>query len=90
MSVVFALFWITSAAFVGDILLGKIGVITGGAVHQFLGELSHFILLAFTAVFLTAECLRREARRNAASTNAAALNNSQAPSSQPTGRLPHE
>jgi hypothetical protein len=90
MSVVFALFWITSAVFVGDVLLGKISVLTGGAVHQVLGELAHFFLLALTAVFLTAECLRREARRNAASTNAAAANNSQALSSQPTGRLPHE
>ncbi len=80
MSVVFALFWMTSAAFVGDVLLGKIGVITGGAVHQFLGDLSHFILLAFTAAFLTAECLRREARRDAANTDAVAPNNLQAPS----------
>jgi hypothetical protein len=83
MSIVFALFWITCAAFVGDVLLGKIGIITGGAVHQFFGDLSHFILLAFTAAFLTAECLRREARRHAAPTDAAALNNSQAPSNQP-------
>jgi len=66
MSAVFLLFWVSLGAFVVDILLGKIGILTGGAVHQFLGDVPQFLLLAFAAACLTAECLRREMRRNAA------------------------
>lgn len=66
MSVVFLMFWVSLGAFVVDILLGKIGILTGGAVRPFLGEVHLFLLLAFAAACLTAECLRRETRRNAA------------------------
>jgi hypothetical protein len=72
MSIVLVLFWIVFGLFVGDVLLGKIGVITGGAVHQFFGDVSSFLLLAFSAVLLTAECLRREARRRSTRANGAA------------------
>lgn len=65
MSVILILFWITCGLFAGDILLGKIGVLTGGATHQFLGDVPHFLLLAVAAALLTAESLRREAARNA-------------------------
>ncbi len=64
MSVVFILFWITFGAFVADVLLGKFGVISGGEVNQYLGYVSHFLLLALAAALFTAECLRREALRN--------------------------
>jgi len=81
MSVVFLLFWITCGAFAADVLLGKIGVITGGAVHAFFGDVSHFLLLGLAAALLTAECLRREARRNGARRSAAqAASDSQATS----------
>lgn len=63
MSITFALFWITLGAFVVDILLGKIGILSDGAVHPLLGEVAHFLLLAFAAAFLTAECLRRDGAR---------------------------
>ncbi|CAM5313633.1 hypothetical protein AFEL58S_00666 [Afipia felis] len=69
MSVVLILFWITCGLFAGDILLGKIGISTGGAVHQFLGDVPHFLLLAVAAALLTAESLRREAARNAMNGN---------------------
>ena len=59
-SVLFALFWISFGLFVGDLMLGKIGVMTGDT-RPVLGDVGHFLLLALTAVFLTAECLRREA-----------------------------
>lgn len=72
MSVVFALFWATCGLFAADVLLGKIGTVTGGAVHQYFGDVTHFLLLALAAAFLTAECLRREARRDAARADAAA------------------
>jgi hypothetical protein len=62
-SITFLLFWICCGAFVIDVLLGKIAILTGGAVHPFVGDVPHFLLLALTAVLLTAECLRREARR---------------------------
>lgn len=78
MSIVFLLFWIACGLFVVDTVLGKIAILTGGAVHQFVGDVPHFLMLALAAVFLTAECLRREARRNAARA-AAASDNSQAP-----------
>jgi hypothetical protein len=64
MSITFALFWVTFGAFVLDVLLGKYGVISGGEVNQYLGYVSHFLLLALSAVLLTVECLRRETRRN--------------------------
>lgn len=60
MSVLFALFWISFGLFVGDLMLGKIGVMTG-EVRPVLGDVGHFLLLALAAAFLTAECLRREA-----------------------------
>ena len=63
MSITFVLFWITLGAFVVDILLGKIGILSGGAVHPLVGDVAHFLLLAFAAAFLTAECLRREGAR---------------------------
>ena len=63
MSVPLVLFWITCGVFAGDIVLGKLGVSTGGQVHQYLGDVSHFLLLALASAFLTAECLRRETRR---------------------------
>lgn len=66
MTATFLLFWITFAVFAADVLLGKIAILTGGAVHAFLGEIPHFLLLALAAALLTAECLRREARRNGA------------------------
>lgn len=66
------LFWVASGLFTADVLLGKIGVMTGGAVHQFFGDVPHFLLLALAAALLTAECLRREARRKTARANAAA------------------
>ena len=81
MSVVFSLFWIVFGVFVADILLGKIGVITGGVVRQNLSDVTHFLLLALAAALLTAECLRREARRNDARRSAAqAAIDSQGPS----------
>lgn len=64
MSITFALFWITLGAFVVEIVLGKVDILTGGAVHPLLGEVPHFLLLALASALLTAECLRREARRN--------------------------
>lgn len=64
MSVLFALFWISFGLFVGDLALGKIGVMTGD-VRPVLDDVGHFLLLALSAVFLTAECLRREASKNA-------------------------
>ncbi len=76
MSVFFILFWITSGIFAGDVLLGKIGVISDGAVRQFFGDVPHFLLLAVAAALLTAECLRREALRNAAREDAAKRNHS--------------
>jgi hypothetical protein len=69
MSVVFILFWITCGLFAVDVLLGKIGILTGGAVHQFLGDVPHFLLLAVAAALLTAESLRRETARNAMNRN---------------------
>lgn len=70
MTVTFLLFWITFAVFAADVLLGKIGILTGGAVHAFLGEIPHFLLLTLAAALLTAECLRREERRNGAQRDA--------------------
>ena len=64
MSATLVLFWITFATFAIDVLLGKIGILTGGTVHEFLGDIPHFLLLALAASLLTAECLQREARRN--------------------------
>ena len=61
MSIAFLLFWICGAAFVFDMVLGKIAILTDGAVEPFVGDLPHFLLLALAAAFLTAECLRREA-----------------------------
>ena len=69
MTITLLLFWITFALFAGDVLLGKIGVLTSGAVHALLGEIPHFLLLALAAALLTAECLKREARRNASRTH---------------------
>ncbi|HWK00727.1 MAG TPA: hypothetical protein VNR41_08485 [Xanthobacteraceae bacterium] len=69
MSIILILFWITCSLFAGDILLGKIGVMSGGAVHQFFGDVTHFLLLATAAALLTAESLRREAARNAKNAN---------------------
>jgi hypothetical protein len=66
MSITFLLFWICGGAFVIDVVLGKIAILTGGAVHPFVGDVPHFLLLALTAALLTAECLRREARRESA------------------------
>ena len=81
MSVVFLLFWITCGVFAADVLLGKIGILTGGAVHSFSGDVSHFLLLALAAALPTAECLRWEARRNGARRSAAqAASDSQATS----------
>ncbi|MEJ2376818.1 MAG: hypothetical protein P8Y71_15840 [Pseudolabrys sp.] len=60
----FLLFWICCGLFLADMALGKIGVLTNGAVHEFLGKVPHFLLLALSAALLTVECLRREARRN--------------------------
>lgn len=64
MSLTLVLFWVTFGLFAADVLIGKLGVITGGAVHQMLRDVPHFLLLALSAAFLTAEALRREARRN--------------------------
>lgn len=72
MSIVMALFWIAFGLFSADVLLGKIGIMTGGAVHQLFGDVPHFLLLALAAAFLTAECLRREARRKTARADAVA------------------
>lgn len=69
MSIILLLFWITCGLFAGDVLLGKIGVMTGGAVHQFFGDVSHFLLLATAAALLTAESLRRETVRNGKNRN---------------------
>ncbi len=66
MSVILLLFWITFGTFAVDVVLGKVGVMTGGAVQQNLSDVTHFLLLALSAVFLTAECLRREAQRDGA------------------------
>lgn len=83
MSVVMALFWLTSGLFAVDILLGKIGVLTNGAVHQFFGDVPQFLLLALSSALLTAECLRREARRKIARADAAAASiDSQSPRNQ--------
>ena len=65
MSITLVLFWIACGVFAVDVMLGKIGILTGGAVHQLLGDKAHFLLLALAAALLTAECLRREVRRNA-------------------------
>ena len=62
MSITFTLFWIALGGFVVDIVLGKLAVLSGGAVHPLLGEVPHFLLLAVASALLTAECLRREAR----------------------------
>jgi hypothetical protein len=70
MSVTFLLFWICCGLFLVDMVLGKIAILTGDAVHQFLGDVPHFLLLALSAAFLTAECLRRETRRNSARADA--------------------
>jgi hypothetical protein len=77
MSIILILFWITCALFAGDILLGKIGVMTGGAVRQFFGDVTHFLLLATAAALLTAESLRREAVRNAKNRNSDPLINTE-------------
>jgi hypothetical protein len=79
MSVAFGMFWICLGAFVIEIVLGKIAILSGDAVHPLLGDVPHFLLLALTAVFLTAECLRREARRNDARTDIEPTNSSKAP-----------
>ncbi|HVZ51996.1 MAG TPA: hypothetical protein VG986_08525 [Pseudolabrys sp.] len=63
MSITFALFWISFGAFIVEILLGKLAILTGGAVHPLAGDVPHFLLLAFASALLTAECLRREAER---------------------------
>ena len=63
MSALFLLFWAGFGLFVGDVLLGKFGATMG--VRPFLSDVGQFLMLAFSAAFLTAECLRREARRNA-------------------------
>jgi hypothetical protein len=63
MSITFALFWMTLGAFVVEVVLGKVGILTGGAVHPLLGEVPHFLLLAVASALLTAECLRRETQR---------------------------
>jgi hypothetical protein len=77
MSIILIIFWITCGLFAGDILLGKIGVMTGGAVHQFFGDVTHFLLLAAAAALLTAESLRREAARNAKNGNNNSLINTE-------------
>ncbi len=66
MTVTFLLFWTCCGVFLVDMVLGKISILTNGAVHEFAGDVPHFLLLALSAVFLTAECLRRESRRNRA------------------------
>jgi hypothetical protein len=63
MSITFAAFWIAFGAFVVEILLGKLAILTGGAVHPLAGDVPHFLLLATASALLTAECLRREAKR---------------------------
>jgi len=65
MSVTLILFWITFGLFAADVALGKLGVMTGGAVGEFLTDVPHFLLLALSAAFLTAAALQREARRDA-------------------------
>jgi hypothetical protein len=70
MSVTFLLFWISFGLFAIDMVLGKIAILTNDAIHQFLGDVPHFLLLALSAALLTAECLRREARRNGARASA--------------------
>lgn len=82
MNIVLTLFWIAFAVFAGDVLLGKIDILTGGAVHAFLGDRAHFALLALAAALLTAESLRRESRRNGSRLKAddANFNGPQAPS----------
>lgn len=82
MSIVMVLFWIASGLFTADVLLGKIGVMSGGAVHHFFGDVPHFLLLALAAALLTAECLRCEARRKMAHTSAASSIDSQSPRNQ--------
>lgn len=69
MSIVLILFWVMCTLLTGDILLGKIGVMTGGTVRQLFGDVTHFLLLAAAAALLTAEALRRESARNAKSKN---------------------
>ncbi len=73
MSITFLLFWICCGAFVIDVVLGKIAVLTGGDVHPFVGDVPHFLLLALTAALLIAECLSREARRESAHLDSEAL-----------------
>ncbi len=82
MSISLILFWIAAVVFAADVMLGKIGILTGGAVHPFLGELEHFAILALAAVLLTIESLRRETRRNGRLRNPeeAGRNGPQAPS----------
>lgn len=87
MTLSFLLFWICCGLFLADMVIGKIGVLTNGAVHEFLGNVPHFLLLALSAVFLTIECLRREALRNRAST-ANGPGNTQAPSEISVGESP--
>ncbi|MBZ8134057.1 hypothetical protein [Afifella sp. IM 167] len=65
MSITLILFWITFGLFAADVVLGKLGVMTGGEVGEFLPDVPHFLLLALSAVFLTAAGLQREARRDA-------------------------
>jgi hypothetical protein len=71
MSITFLLFWVFGGLFLVDMVLGKIAILTNGAIHEFAGDVPHFLLLALSAAFLTAECLRRETRRNAARAGAA-------------------
>jgi hypothetical protein len=77
MSIVLILFWVTSILFAGDVVLGKLDVITGGAVHPLFGEIPHFLLLALASALLMAESLRREASRKKKNSETATLKNSQ-------------